>query len=330
MKSRLQIAGALVMLGALPVLFGQAPPPIGLEKEKALFFSPVAGGPEQNFTYVSSAMRIDGAVVKNAPYSAQAITETTQKLADGNRISRKSTASLYRDTEGRTRREETMGPMGVTPPGAEPIQSIFINDPVAGTSLVLDSRNKTAHSMPRAMFAPHPPPLPQDGEAHVATFGIAVAGAGPVPPDVMFAEHQMKQQAELSAGKVIVSRGDFAAGNVMASWSDKSDKNVQKESLGTQVMEGVQAEGTRTTFTIPAGQIGNDLPIQIVSERWYSPDLQTVVMTKHSDPRMGDTVYKLTNILRNEPSQSLFTAPADYTLVEGKHGVVGGVIKPAK
>jgi hypothetical protein len=81
------------------------------------------------------------------------------------------------------------------------------------------------------------------------------------------------------------------------------------------MIEGVQAEGTRTTLTIPAGAIGNDLPIQVVSERWYSPELQTVVMTKHSDPRMGDTTYRLTNINRNEPAPSLFQAPADYTAV---------------
>ena len=71
-------------------------------------------------------------------------------------------------------------------------------------------------------------------------------------------------------------------------------------------------------LTIPAGTIGNDLPIQIVSERWYSPELKTVVMSKHSDPRMGDTVYRLTNINRSEPSRSLFEAPADYTVAEGK------------
>ena len=101
-----------------------------------------------------------------------------------------------------------------------------------------------------------------------------------------------------------------------------ADKRAVKESLGTQIIEGVQAEGARTTITIPAGEIGNDLPIQIVSERWYSPELQTVVMTKHSDPRMGETVYRLTNIVRNEPSPSLFTAPADYKLVDANHPVM--------
>ena len=79
--------------------------------------------------------------------------------------------------------------------------------------------------------------------------------------------------------------------------------------------------GTRSTFTIPAGQIGNERPIDIVSERWYSPELQTIVMTRNSDPRTGETIYKLTNIQRSEPMRSLFEVPADYTLKEGASGV---------
>ena len=82
-------------------------------------------------------------------------------------------------------------------------------------------------------------------------------------------------------------------------------------------IEGVQAEGTRTTTTIPAGQIGNDQPIQIVSERWYSPELKVTVLTTNSDPRMGETTYALKNISRTEPAQSLFTVPPDYSVKDG-------------
>jgi len=53
------------------------------------------------------------------------------------------------------------------------------------------------------------------------------------------------------------------------------------------MIEGVRADGTRTTITIPAGAMGNEQPILIVSERWYSPELQTVVMTKRNDPAYG-------------------------------------------
>ncbi|HEY1403787.1 MAG TPA: hypothetical protein VGB05_06655, partial [Pyrinomonadaceae bacterium] len=90
------------------------------------------------------------------------------------------------------------------------------------------------------------------------------------------------------------------------------------ESLGKQMIEGVEAEGTRTTITFPAGMMGNERPINIVSERWYSAELQTVVLTKHSDPRFGETSYRLTNINRSEPSRTLFEVPSDYTVKEGR------------
>ena len=94
-------------------------------------------------------------------------------------------------------------------------------------------------------------------------------------------------------------------------------KDGVEEQLGKQIIEGVEAEGTRTTVTIPAGEIGNERPIEIVSERWYSPELQLVVMTRNSDPRTGETTYKLTNINRAEPAKSLFEVPSDFTIKEG-------------
>ena len=104
-------------------------------------------------------------------------------------------------------------------------------------------------------------------------------------------------------------------GNGVFSWT--SDAEVNQEQLGAQTIEGVVAEGTRTTFTIAAGKIGNDRPIVTVNERWYSQELQTVVLSKNSDPRMGETTYRLTNIDRSEPDPSLFQVPADYRIEEG-------------
>jgi TonB family protein len=92
---------------------------------------------------------------------------------------------------------------------------------------------------------------------------------------------------------------------------------ANKESLGKQNVEGVEAEGTRSTVTIPAGEIGNERPIDIINESWYSPELQTLVMTRHSDPRFGESSYRLTNIDRSEPARSLFEVPSDYTLKSG-------------
>ena len=89
-----------------------------------------------------------------------------------------------------------------------------------------------------------------------------------------------------------------------------------REELGQQTIEGVTATGTRTTTEIPAGAIGNEQPIRIVSEQWFSPELQVLVLTKHTDPRSGETTYRLTGIVRAEPARSLFDVPADYTLQE--------------
>jgi hypothetical protein len=93
---------------------------------------------------------------------------------------------------------------------------------------------------------------------------------------------------------------------------------VKKEELGTQTINGVLAQGMRVTRVIPAGQIGNEKPITIVRESWYSNDLQTVVMSKRSDPWSGETTYTLTNIQRSEPDASLFTVPSDYTVTQGR------------
>lgn len=94
------------------------------------------------------------------------------------------------------------------------------------------------------------------------------------------------------------------------------DGRKKIESLGKKIIEGVEAEGRRSTMTIPVGEIGNTLPIEIIDENWYSPDLQILVMTRHSDPRSGETIYRLTNIKRSEPDRSLFGVPTDYTIVD--------------
>jgi hypothetical protein len=114
--------------------------------------------------------------------------------------------------------------------------------------------------------------------------------------------------------------------SVKGAFRDKGFRNPAAEagksevvttSLGTQTIGGVSAQGTRYTRTIPVGEIGNTKPIVIVNERWYSADLQMVVMTKRSDPRSGDTTFQMTDIRRGEPAASLFQVPADYTISQG-------------
>jgi hypothetical protein len=270
-----------------------------------------AAGPA--FTYIASELSFDGAVVKNAPYSAEAVTETTQRLADGNRISQKNIAKLYRDSEGRTRREETIGAIGPWASNGEPVRTIFINDPVTKTHLVLNPQDKTVRRMQIGDAAPlsggllfgtrtHELPSP-DGGPQMTVRGdvvrhVQVQGGPGAPSAVGIAGIR-------SVAPAIAAFPGVAPGG----------ENVKEESLGTRMIEGVRAEGTRTVVTIPAGSIGNDLPIHVESERWYSPELQTVIMTRRNDPRMGETVYRLAAVSRTEPAPVLFEAPADYNVV---------------
>ena len=233
--------------------------------------------------FLGAEVGMTGQVVKNAPYSADDVTETTQTLADGNRIRQSSTAKVYRDTEGRTRREQSLNGLGGLAPTSNLQQVVFIHDPVAGVNYALDPQTRTAT---------------KSGWARLGRGGQA---RGSIQPMTRLRQQSADQNAA-SAGR----RGRGGAAR----------QDIKTESLGRQTIEGVPAYGTRTTMTIPAGQMGNEQPIQIVTERWYSPDLQTVVLTKHTDPRMGETVSKVTNISRSEPPSSLFEPPADYKVAE--------------
>jgi len=302
MKRKLQIAIAAGMLSTLSL--AQEPRQnVIYERHGTLERSDGV----QTFQVVTSeSFRFEGNLVKNAPYSAEAVTETTQSLADGNRISRKTKSNLYRDSEGRTRREETLGAIGPWASGDPHAQMISINDPVSKTNLMLDTNNKTARKMPSPKVMSEALNTAQQKLAELKQVYTVNH------PDVKKAEANVAD-AKMHAEMMMTMH---PPGTTL---SMSSEKNAQQESLGTQMIEGVQAEGMRTTITIPAGTIGNDLPINVVSERWYSPELQTVVMSKRSDPRMGDTIYRLTNINRSEPSPSLFQAPPDYTMVsDGK------------
>ena len=99
---------------------------------------------------------------------------------------------------------------------------------------------------------------------------------------------------------------------MMAMW--KSDQQGKTEGLGKQQMEGVEVDGTRTTMEIPVGQIGNDRPLQIVHERWESPELHVTVLETHSDPMAGNTVVRLTSVRRGEQDPTLFEVPAAYQI----------------
>lgn len=267
-----------------------------------------AGGQGDNtFVFVSSEMSIDGKLVKGAPYSAQAINESIQTLAGGNRIVRQNTSSVYRDSEGRTRRDQTISVVGSYAAAGGPAQTTFINDPVAGVNYILDAKNRTARKIDVSGRMALEKKAVEEMKAR-KTEGAATSGHHPKPEGGM--RFEMMTGGGPAAGPIVAGGGP----GIMMMRGDS--KNTKKESLGKQTIEGVEAEGTRFTTTIPAGEIGNEQPIEMVFERWYSAELQTVIMSKHSDPRSGENTYRLTNINRTEPPHSLFEVPADYTIQE--------------
>ena len=314
MKRLTGILATATLLSLATVVAAQHPAPDGVRVMRERVFQGPEGAPppDRNVVFVASES-FTGKIVKGAPYSGEAVTETIQTLSDGNRIVNKFTNSVFRDSEGRTRREQSLKGLGVLGSGDEPLQTIFIHDPVAGVTYSLDSKSRVAHqSRPfRFEFSKTPGAITT---AQSQTF-----------------EFKLREGGAAAGGNVIMAAPPLAAGpegGVGGTWvfrTSKADANAVKEQLGKQIVEGVEAEGTRTTMTIPAGEIGNERPIEIVSERWYSPELQLVVMTRHSDPRFGETTYKLTNINRTEPAKTLFEVPADYTI---KTHLVGPSVAP--
>jgi hypothetical protein len=262
-------------------------------------------GDGDNFVFVATEMSFGGRVVKGAPYSAEAVTESVQTLADGNRIVHKTTAQVYRDSEGRTRRDQAAAAIGPFAAAGDTPQSIFISDPAAHVNYVLDPRSKIAHKL-------------QVFEFKVSTDEKGAATTVTLPPPA-----RASREAKEGVARTFVFQTDTpepAVADVVSgpgAESHWSKAETKTEKLGTRNVEGVQAEGTRITTTIPAGAIGNEQPIEIVNENWYSPELQVVVMTSHSDPRFGQTSYKLTNVQRAEPAATLFQVPSDYTIKEG-------------
>ena len=248
----------------------------------ALFFQSAVVGPGDGVggagVFLSTELPGSEKVTTGAPYTATVSTEMTQVLGDGNRIDNKTTASLARDSQGRTRREETMGMVG--PWQVNGPKLVFINDPTSQTNYVLDSNKQTAMVLKHA--------------------GMNATGGA------VGASTSVSGSAEGGFKVKMVYQGKGPGG-------DQPDE-ARTESLGTQVMEGVAVDGKRVTRTIPAGQIGNTQPIEITSEVWTSPDLQVVVMSKHSDPRFGETTYQLTGIQRAEPDHSLFEIPPGYSV----------------
>ncbi len=262
-KTQLAIVLALIGAGA------------GLAQPMVHF--PLAGGGGMG---MMAGGGLDSKVVEGAPFTADAITEMTQTLADGNHIVHKQMATVARDSKGRTRREEVIAPPGSPAASGGSDAVAWINDPVAQSAYLLTGHDHIAHKMPRPGTS-----LPGGTMMSIGVAGVEMPGT------------RMK------------SIGDS-----------------KEEQLDSRIVEGLQAIGVRIRTTIQTGEIGNDRPIEITEERWTSPELGMVVLSKRTDPRFGESVYRLTNIQRTEPPASIFQIPAEYRLEEG--GAIAGRSKP--
>jgi len=218
--------------------------------------------------YREAGSRIAGTSVSGAPFSAEVVTENTQKLEDGTQIQRTRRTRIYRDGEGRTREDflRTQGEdRGLTP--SLVVANAVISDPEARIYYYLDVRRKAFEQT----SGPWPEP---EGEGHADR-----------------KDARSKEEADRRR---------------------EGEEDNPSVYLGKRTIEGVEVAGTQRTRVIEAGRIGNDREIRIVSERWFSPELQIEVLTKDSDPRRGTRTYRLTNIQRFEPLPALFVPPPDY------------------
>lgn len=273
--------------------------------------------------FVAAQPAFPARAVKNMPYSAEGVSEATQTLADGNRITRKTSSYVYRDSQGRTRNEHAFQGIGAVAGSDSRVVSIY--DPVAKVSITLNP-DKTAFRHQMASFDGADVNVIEStnsrtvimtrGRAAAGEAGATAAALPTITHDVVVERSGMPNVAFARTAAVGVA--GVAGGGGMITMSDRGGKqSFRTESLGKKVIDGVEAEGTRNIVTIEAGEIGNERPIEIVDETWFSKEIEALVYSKHSDPRMGETTYRLTNIQRGEQPITLFEVPGDYKVQEG-------------
>jgi hypothetical protein len=240
--------------------------------------------------------------VIGAPYSGEEVNENIKILADGTRITQKMMGrKVWRDSEGRTRTER---PLGMGPNQASMPVIIEITDPVAGFKYTLDTQNKVTH---RQAMAPMPSRFMGGTVGSSATLRGGIYD-GPAP------------QAAMAGGGGGGGRGGSMGGTIAGPVSAQAGTQMRprfaNESIGTQNIDGVIVEGTRSTITYPVGMMGNDREFSSVTERWMSPDLKIQILSRTNDPRSGENTFRIENLSRTPPDPMLFMPPSDYTVVD--------------
>ncbi|QYO66313.1 hypothetical protein [Leptolyngbya sp. 7M] len=281
----------------------------------ALFALFVTVGYSQQARVIAELGASTDRIVKNAPFSAIAVSESVQVLPDGNRIVRTSTTKMFRNSEGRFRRETTDSIGGLYGAYFSTGPGITILDPVAGRRLILDEGQKVATAVELNI-------ADRLVTRTITTNQGKSAEPGQKESPVKVQESQVSiQPARRAAELAAASREIAGAAQAPGFFTARTPFESKTEQLGKQIFEGVEAEGVRTITTIPTGAIGNERPIEIVFERWYSPELQLTLYSKHYDPRFGEQTYTIKDLIRAEPDPSLFSLPSGYKIAPEKGAV---------
>jgi hypothetical protein len=335
----------LVILAACVLLTGMAgaepaPPP-----PDVVFIAKSPGG---------CAIGASGNAVKNAPYSGVGTTEVVRMLPDGNRIVRTNTMRYFRDSQGRTRTEHELSAVGpftleqmrsiimiddpvaarhyVLHPELKRADELVLpasfasatgptRDPARAGSASgsADRRASTtaAGSPGGPALSVDVPTLSSGGpEYSVSVPGPAVDEHIVATSDAAGSDDGSAKQTNVAGARVLTTR----VGAIMALGPGCGPGGIDAKalppaiSLGERTIEGVKVIGSRHEFVIATGEIGNDQPITVRNEQWFSPELGVVVESKLRDPLVGDTTYRLSQIRRTPPDASLFAVPADYTI----------------
>jgi len=342
LQSVAQSANAASASGAPPITVQIEPPPV----------------------YISSAMLgvsspLGAQSASGKPIFAEITTEHHQSFADGTHISRSTFSSIYRDAQGRIRRESQLSVPGLSE-GIASATFITIVDQKLGFGFILNPQEMVAHRYE----------LNASGPSYVARLSAQAAGSALLSPDskppaaaanTATSADGSSQNATQNATRNTAQATDqnvaqqsaapwrlhaFAARNIRTATDGgpaaedyaptmridqpflAAPNPVRTENLGEQVILGFRVHGTRVITTLPAGQIGNDRPIDIISEQWFSPDLELVMRSVHHDPWAGEFTTTVTKVSRGDQPASLFEIPAAYKIVdaatEGEHHVLDG------
>ena len=250
--------------------------------------------------------------VKNAPFSAEVITQYDRTLNNGGHIHRESRGAIFRDSQGRMRTENEPS---TVQPGSEKADHITINDPVQQLIIYLNPRTRTATVVRFSDVGPTSPVVAakhDQGKEKPKIRPAEQPASGSGPGDTLAGSKAPGSAENLPSAQAVPN------GGVNSKMDDTVLANPPATvvPLGTRNIEGVIATGTRTTRTIHPGTMENDKPIVSISDTWVSTDLKVTVLSESDDGQEGHSTMKLVNIVRGEPNAALFVIPAGYTVKE--------------